>query len=107
MARVVHFELPADDPERAAGFYRDAFGWNTESWGEPPEYWLVSTGEPDTPGIDGAIFKRQPDLDAPVGMLDVASLDDAIAAVRAAGGRIVRERQAVPGVGWLAYFRDP
>ena len=107
MPRVMHFDIPADDPEQAAAFYAEAFGWKTETWGDPPEYWLVSTGEPDTPGIDGGIFRRQPGWETPVNIIDVASLDDAVAAVRSAGGQIVREKQAVPGVGWLAYFEDP
>ena len=35
------------------------------------------------------------------------SVDEAVAGVKAHGGRIVMEKAAIPGVGWLAYFTDP
>ena len=47
MSRVVHFEIPADDPVRAAKFYEDVFGWKIEKWEGPFDYWLVTTGEED------------------------------------------------------------
>jgi hypothetical protein len=40
MSKVVHFEIPIDDPDRAAGFYRDALGWDISRFGDEP-YWLV------------------------------------------------------------------
>lgn len=44
MARIVHFEIPADDPERAIKFYEDVFGWEVQKWEGPFDYWLVTTG---------------------------------------------------------------
>jgi len=58
-SRVVHFELPADDPDRCAQFYADAFGWKIQKWGGPTDYWLVTTGEAPEVGIDGGIGRRQ------------------------------------------------
>ena len=58
-SRVVHFELPADDPDRCARFYADAFGWTVQKWGGPTDYWLVTTGEAPEVGIDGGIGRRQ------------------------------------------------
>jgi len=60
MPRVVHFELPAANPERASKFYTDVFGWKIEKWeggGEP--YWLVTTGDEKMPGINGGIVKKK------------------------------------------------
>ena len=48
MPRVVHFEINADDVERAVQFYSDVFGWKAEKWAGPMEYWLIMTGEGDT-----------------------------------------------------------
>ena len=59
MGRVTHFEINAEDPERAIKFYRDALGWTIEKWGGPIEYWLVMTGDEKTPGIDGAIMRGE------------------------------------------------
>ncbi len=53
MSRIVHFEVPADNPERAQKFYSQALGWEFTSFGGPMQYWLVKTGVTGTPGIDG------------------------------------------------------
>src|SRR5262245_49889792 len=58
MPRVVHFEIHAENPERAAKFYTDLFGWQITKWDGPAPYWLVKTGE-GTPGIDGGIMNRK------------------------------------------------
>jgi uncharacterized protein len=105
MNRVVHFEVSADDPERAAKFYETVFGWTATKWGGPKDYWLLTTGPDDQPGINGGIFKRM----GPVGhvnSIDVASVDDAAAKVVAAGGEVVVPKMPIPGVGWLIYCKD-
>jgi hypothetical protein len=108
MGRVVHFEVDADDPARAAKFYSDAFGWEVQSWGGPIEYWLATTGSGEGPGINGGIQRREAGTanHSFTCTLDVVNLDGAVAKVMAAGGVIVRHRHAVPGVGWVAYARD-
>lgn len=105
-SRVVHFELPADDPDRCAQFYADAFGWKIEKWGGPTDYWLVTTGDEGDTGIDGGIGRRQGDDDQTTNTIDVTDLDAAVAAVVAHGGTITREKGPVMGVGWLAYATD-
>jgi predicted enzyme related to lactoylglutathione lyase len=107
MSRVVHFELPADDPERAVAFYQKAFGWRIEKWEGPTDYWLVTTGSEDEPGIDGAIQRRDDGLAGLTNVLGVTSVDDAVAKVEANGGTIVMPKTEIPGVGFIAYFRDP
>lgn len=111
MGRVVHFEIHADDPERAAAFYAAAFGWQIQKWGDE-SYWLVTTGT-DGPGIDGGILKRMgpaPDANAAVQgyvcTLGVESLDEASAKIEHAGGTNAMPKMAVPTVGWLAYWKD-
>ena len=64
MARVIHFELAADDPERATEFYTKVFGWQIQKWDGPQDYWLATTGAPGAPGIDGAIMRRDPGMSA-------------------------------------------
>jgi uncharacterized protein len=44
MNRPVHFEIPAEDPERAIQFYEKVFGWKFDRWNGPIEYWTISTG---------------------------------------------------------------
>ena len=58
MGRIVHFEIHADDPERAARFYEAVLGWTSQKWDGPADYWLMTTGDPAERGIDGAVMKR-------------------------------------------------
>ena len=111
MARVIHFEIHADDPTRAASFYAEVFGWNIQKWDGPEDYWLAQTGPAGEPGIDGAILKRQGPLSsdsisAYVCTLSSTALDDDVASVQAHGGTIALPRMAVNGIGWLAYCKD-
>jgi predicted enzyme related to lactoylglutathione lyase len=104
--RPVHFDIAADDPQRAIGFYTDAFGWRFHQWDGPMEYWLVATGSDDEPGIDGGLARRR-DGDQPItATIDVASLDEYVGRIEAAGGTILQPKSPVPGVGWLAMFAD-
>jgi predicted enzyme related to lactoylglutathione lyase len=111
MSRVVHFEIHADDPQRAANFYQEVFGWQIQKWDGPVEYWLITTGKPPEPGIDGAILQRQGPINgdaviAYVCTVDVASVDDTIAKITSLGCTIALPKNPVPGVGWLAYAKD-
>ena len=106
MPRPIHFELAADDPERAARFYRETFGWKVDKWEGPMEYWLITTGNPDQPGIDGGLGRRDEPGEGTVNTLDVPSVDEYVERITRNGGTVVRPKHAVPGVGYLAYCRD-
>jgi len=105
MPRVVHFELAADDPERAVKFYQDVFGWQVNKWDGTEDYWLVTTGEAGTPGIDGGIMRRREGASV-INTVDVDSVDAAVAKITASGGTVVAPKMAVPGVGYMAYCLD-
>ena len=106
MGRVIHFEVTADDPERAAEFYRKAFGWDIKGWGGPFTYLLATTGADADPGINGAIMDRQEMRQAVINHIDVASWEQGAQAVRDAGGKVLQEKTAVPGMGYFAYCTD-
>jgi uncharacterized protein len=114
MPRVIHFEIHADDPERAARFYTELFGWQITKWAGPMNYWVISTGAEGTPGINGGLLRRhgQPPADgqpvnAYVCTVDVADLDASLAKAIGLGGVLALAKMPVPGVGWLAYVKDP
>ena len=107
MPRPVHFEIPADNPERAIEFYSSIFGWKFHKWGGPMEYWLITTGEPAEPGINGGLLKRQDPNQPCVNTITVASVDESLQAIDTGGGVCVLPKMAVPGVGWMAYCKDP
>ncbi|MFC6731850.1 MULTISPECIES: VOC family protein [unclassified Haladaptatus] len=112
MGRIVHFEIHAQNPERALEFYENVFDWTAEQWGDM-DYWLLVTGEADEPGIDGAITKREgprPTGHDPFNgfacTVDVDSVDETVDLVERFGGKVITEKHAVDGVGWLAYCED-
>jgi uncharacterized protein len=105
-SRVVHFEIPAEDPERAVQFYSNAFGWKIQKWNGPQEYWLVDTGDGE-PGINGGIMRRTPPFDRVVNTVNVDNIDAASARVKEFGATLVGEKMNIPDVGYLQYAQDP
>ena len=105
MPRVVHFEIPAKDPERAVEFYKKVFGWKIEKWDGPIDYWLVETGESGEPGINGAIHSAE-NFKTVVNTVGVESVDEYLEKVKQAGGRILIPKGPVPGVGYVAFAED-
>ena len=101
MPRVIHFDLPADDPERAIRFYETVFGWQIRKWEGPMEYWLISTGPEDEPGIDGGLARRMA-REGVSNTIGVPDLEEYVRRVVDAGGKVLMPKTAIPGVGWLA-----
>ena len=103
MNRPTHFEIPVDDPDRAEKFYADVFGWKFDRFpGAPQYYGLATTGQ--GAGIDGALMQRTPDSAVTLTM-EVASIEDAVARVKASGGSVVQPTPGI-GVGWFANCKD-
>jgi predicted enzyme related to lactoylglutathione lyase len=106
MPRPIHFEIPADDTDRAAAFYRDVFGWKFQKWEGDMPYWLITTGENAEPGIDGGLLPRPQPGASTVNTIGVPSLDKILVTIAAKGGKTVVPKMAIPGIGWLAYCLD-
>ncbi len=106
MNRVIHFDVPADDTRRAVKFYGDVFGWKAEKWAGPMDYWMVTTGPEDKPGIDGGISKRQQPSDQGYNTIGVPSVLEFAEKVKAAGGKVLMPKMPIPGIGWFAVCSD-
>lgn len=106
MNRVIHFDVPADDTRRAVKFYGDVFGWKAEKWAGPMDYWMVTTGPEDKPGIDGGISKRQQPSDQAYNTIGVPSVLEFAEKVKAAGGKVLMPKMPIPGIGWFAVCSD-
>ena len=110
--RVVHFEIPYEDGDRARGFYSQAFGWGMQSWGDGA-YTLVTTGPTgesgaEEPGfINGGMMQREAPYGTPLVTIEVDDVDAALATVERLGGTTVAAKQPVGEMGWSAYFKDP
>ncbi len=110
--RVVHFEIPADDPERAQEFYRTAFGWAVNSMPNMGYAILTTTptderGAPAEPGaINGGMLRRESPVTAPVVTVEVDDIDQALKTIDSLGGSTAREKLPVGDMGFAAYFTD-
>lgn len=119
--RVIHFEIQADDIDRAKSFYQKSFGWEIKKWGGEGtdlgvgmEYWGLITGPDGTAGINGGLYKRS-DGSQPLYTFDstiqVEDIDTAIAAIKANGGQIRlwegKEKWQMEKIGWFSRAVDP
>jgi len=105
MPKVIHFEIPAERPERAVEFYQKVFGWKIEKWAGPIDYWLVTAGESGEPGINGAIHRNE-NFKCVVNTVSVDSVDESLEKVRQAGGKVLIPKGAVAGLGYVAFAED-
>jgi len=114
--RVVHFEIQAENPERAAEFYRKVFGWKIDKWeGGQMEYWMVMTAEEGSkePGINGGLLPRpaktppqQCGTNAFVCTMVVENFDVIAKKIADAGGIVALPKFALIGMAWQGYFLD-
>lgn len=108
---VAFFAIHADDVARARAFYEAVFGWRFEPWG-PPDFYLIETGEEGDSAPSGALHGRMEPLTG-TGMrgfecsIAVASADETLARLEAAGGTVMGGKAHIPGVGWVVRFTDP
>ncbi len=120
MPRPIHFDVSAKDTQKFINFYQAVFAWKFEKVPMPMDYWLISTGAKETPGIDGGLSQGDPKVDprprkvggqsvlaGVVLTLDTSELDAALAKVTQNGGKVVQPRGPIAGVGWYAAFIDP
>jgi uncharacterized protein len=116
MSRVLHFEIQADDVERAKAFYSSAFDWTFQDWSSAvggATYWGIVTGPDDEPGINGGLLPRPVPVPAgPAGTnafvctVAVTDYDAAEQRILAAGGQVALPKMALPGMAWQGYYLD-
>ena len=98
---LVHFELPADDTERAREFYGELFGWQYRTWEGPVEYHMLEEGL--EPG--GAIYPSQAGEKGAIIYFDTEDIDASVERVNELGGS-AEDKQPIPGIGWYARCED-
>ena len=113
---IVHFEIPADQPERAVKFYQDLFGWNIQKYEGAAggiEYWTVRTvptdekGMPTRPGVNGGLMPRMYPGQAVVNYINVEDVDEFAGKAERLGAKVMMPKSPVPGMGWFAQLTDP
>jgi predicted enzyme related to lactoylglutathione lyase len=103
---VSHFAINADDLKRARRFYENVFGWTFEPWG-PPGFFLIHTGTPRDPGVQGALQQRGADPDNGRSYTVGVDSADAAAKAEANGGKVIAAKTIIPTVGELVWLQDP
>jgi predicted enzyme related to lactoylglutathione lyase len=117
---IVHFEIPANDIERAKKFYNDLFGWKIEKWpgtddsqltsaatGQPMEYWLITTtDDKGNKALGGGMMKRQMPEHKVTNYIGVKSVDEYKSKVEKLGGKVLAPKHTVPGMGYFALCLD-
>jgi predicted enzyme related to lactoylglutathione lyase len=103
---IVHFEIPADDVERARRFYEAAFGWKiSDPWNM--DYFIVETRKPGEAGINGGLMQRKMPGQPFMNYIATASIEDSLARVEMAGGTVCLPKTEIgAGMGWIAAFQD-
>jgi predicted enzyme related to lactoylglutathione lyase len=113
MPRVSHFEIHASEPAKLAAYYRELFGWKMQHLAHI-DYWLIDTSEGTEPGINGGLLQRRGPkpadgqaVNAFMCTVSVDSVDAYRAKAIQLGGVEALPKMAIPGVGWVAYCKDP
>ncbi|WP_340198839.1 VOC family protein [Ascidiimonas sp. W6] len=108
MATIIHFDISADDIQRAKHFYEQLFGWNIEKFpNSAQDYYIIETkttkGEK---GITGGIAKREKAYQKITNFIQVDSIDESIAKVKELGGQIIEPKTAISNVGTISGCKD-
>lgn len=104
--RIVHFEIPADEPKKLISFYRDIFDWTfTQAEGDE-EYWTIRT-DGSSDALDGGLLRKLGPNQKPINFVRVDSLDEHLAKIEKSGGRVLQPKHSVVNRGWYAIAADP
>lgn len=115
MSRVVHFEIQADDVERAKSFYAAVFDWSFQDYGQlaGTTYWGIVTGPQDEPGINGGLLQRPAPAPATgqgtnafVCTVGAGDYDGTERRILDAGGQVALPKMALTGMAWQGYYLD-
>ena len=110
---IVHFDIPAENPEKLKKFYSKLFNWLIYRCPGPTEYYMIETvpvdetGAPVRPGVNGGMTKKDhPEL-KPVNYITVDNIDESIQKIKDLGGTITQPKQEISGIAWISHATDP
>ncbi len=106
MATIVHFDLPADEPERAKKFYQALFDWKFISVPGMDYQFIETKSQDGKEGIKGGMGKRNSPDERMTNFMGVDSIDDSMKKVQELGGKVIRPKMPVPGWGYMAVCVD-
>ena len=107
MPTIVHFDVAADDPERAKKFYEGLFDWKMVSPPGMTDYYLIETKDLGGEiGVGGGLGKRGEPGQRITAYIGVGSIEEYTAKVERLGGKVVQPKMTVSGWGYLSICLD-
>lgn len=115
MSKVIHFEVHADNVERAKVFYANVFGWQYQDYSDfaGMPYFGVIAGEDNEQGANGAIVLRKgarptlgQELNSFCCTMGIENYDKTHDAIITNGGKVALPKSALPGMAWQGYYID-
>lgn len=112
MATITHFDLQANDPERAVKFYENLFGWTSQKFEEPAEYWMLNIpGVTEKTGLSGGIYRSRSKMEGVQNSsilcyFSVENIDEHAEKVKKLGGQLLGEKIEVTGIGYMYNCAD-
>jgi len=111
MPTVQHFEIAADDVNRAQEFYKKVFGWAMQRTNNPvrPEedYWTFETKDIEgKQGLSGGLMKRQSPQQTVTNYITVSSIDEFSSKINQSGGKIIIPKTTLPDMGFISVCLD-
>ncbi len=102
---IVHVEIPAVNREVAGEFYADLFGWKIQPVPEM-NYTMWEAGNGDEYGGFPQVSEENP---AGQVLIYIASedIEADLKKVEKLGGKVLRQKVEIPGMGWYGVFQDP
>ena len=102
---LCHFEIPADDLESLAAFYRDLFGWKIEPMGGFEGYLGITTGP--EPAVGGGMMARQHPMQGIINYILVEDVAAYAEKAQSLGAQVLVPKTEIPHMGWFAVIMDP
>ncbi len=100
--KICHFEIPAKEPEKIKEFYEKIFDWKIEKMPGEMDYWLIKTED-----ICGGIYRKiMPEM-THINYISVEDVEEHCKKIIDAGGKVVKPKTPVAGMGWFAVILDP
>lgn len=110
--KPTYFDFTVKNLKDTRQFFEYVLGWRFERFPMPYEYYRITAGGPEEPGIDGGIGEIK---DTPITegrpmtqvTIPVLNLDEILLKVKERGGSIVEQKMTIPGIGWYATCAEP
>ena len=105
MYRMTHFEISPATPIKSMVFYNQVFGWTFKPSANNRK-WIAITGSKEHQVLGNPFQKKATTAQSLTNAIEVKDVDAVLSMIQQEGGEVIVPKMAIPGIGWLAYFKD-